>query len=57
MKVKIYFGKDRQWHIRISGRNNRILLDAAGYNTKRNAMKTLKAVLRYAAKGDVKILK
>jgi uncharacterized protein YegP (UPF0339 family) len=52
MKIKIYKGKDGDWHIRISGRNNRILLDAAGYNTKRNALKSMKAVLAYATAGN-----
>lgn len=55
MKIKIYFGKDQQWHIRISGRNNRVLLDAAGYNSHRNALASLKAVLGYTLAGDWKI--
>lgn len=48
MKVRFYKGKDGQW-------NNRILLDAGGYNTKRNAVNSLKAVLKYAVAGDFKI--
>lgn len=46
MKIKIYYGKDRQWHVRISGKNNRKLLDAGGYNSKRNAFKTIKTVAK-----------
>jgi uncharacterized protein YegP (UPF0339 family) len=55
MKIKIFLGKDRDWHVRISGKNNRVLLDAAGYNTKRNALASVKAVLAYAAAGNYKI--
>lgn len=47
MKIKIYKGKDGDWHIRISGKNNRVLLDAAGYNSKRNAQVAIKTVIKY----------
>lgn len=55
MKIKIYRIKPGNWAIRISGRNNRVLLDAAGYNSKRNAVKSLRAVLSYAAAENYKI--
>lgn len=55
MKIRIYKNKTGNWSIRISGRNNRILLDAAGYNTKRNALRSLTAVLSYAAAGTYSI--
>lgn len=56
MKIKVYFGKDRQWHIRVSGKNNRILLDAAGYNSKRNAQQSLKKVIAYIVAGHYRIV-
>lgn len=55
MKIKFYYGRDRQWHIRISGKNNRILLDAGGYNTKRNAQITVKKVIAALSSGNYKV--
>lgn len=46
MKIKIYKGADGDWHIRISGRNNRKLLDASGYNTRKIALASLRAVIK-----------
>lgn len=56
MKIKIYYGKDRQWHIRISGKNNRIILDASGYNSKRNARTSLNKVAQALITGNYRFV-
>lgn len=55
MKILVYKAKDGDWHIRVSGKNNRVLLDASGYNTKRNALVAIKTVLKYAVAGNYTI--
>lgn len=55
MKIRIYKGKDGDWHIKISGKNNRIYADMAGYNTRKIALASIKAVLKYAACGNYTI--
>lgn len=54
MKIKIYYGKDKQWHIRLSGKNNRIIMDAGGYNTKRYAQKAWATVVRNVKADNVR---
>lgn len=46
MKIKIYLGRDKQYHIQFKARNGRILLDAGGYNTAASAKKTVTAVVQ-----------
>lgn len=55
MLIRIFKAKDGDWHVRISGKNNRVLLDAAGYNTKRNASVAVKLVVAYILSGNYTI--
>lgn len=55
MKIRIYKGADGDWHIKVSGKNNRIILEAAGYNTRKIALASIKAVLKYAVAGNYTI--
>ena len=55
MKIVIYRAKDGDWHIRISGKNNRVMFDAAGYNTRQNAVVTVATMLKYASEGNYSV--
>lgn len=55
MKIKIYRGKGRQWRVRFQSPNGRILLDAAGYNTRRAARKSVDRIIELVAWGKFNI--
>lgn len=41
MKIRIYWGRDEQWHVQFRAKNNRIIFDAGGYNKWQSAKKAV----------------
>jgi uncharacterized protein YegP (UPF0339 family) len=49
MKFKLFTGKNNQWYFSLLAANNKIIAQSEGYKSKRNALKTMSAMVEYFA--------
>lgn len=55
-KIEVFKGDNGDWFFHLKAPNGQVILASEGYTRKRNAMKGIEAVKKYAGKAAVKVL-